>query len=125
MRRSSGFSLLEVLIAMLLFSMIALSLGRLNQMNLASWSHLEARAMADIIASSAMEGLRIATGEDIERRTEVELADRVFLVEARKQSGEPDGFYALSVTVAERLESSSSPRELHRLESGWYEYKKP
>ncbi|MFK8050057.1 MAG: prepilin-type N-terminal cleavage/methylation domain-containing protein [Halioglobus sp.] len=58
MNKCRGFTLIEVLISLAIFMLIALAFGRFTQMQLRSWSVVEKIALGEIVAINAMEHAR-------------------------------------------------------------------
>lgn len=96
-----GFSLLETMVALSVFSMAAMGLLSLNTQSVRIGSELEARQLAQIVAgnvatdtvTSRLEGLRpVDTGEDVQRR-------QIFVWTRSVEPAPGTGLYSIRIEV--------------------------
>lgn len=122
MRNHRGFTLLEVMVSLAIFSLVALASGRATQMQLVSWSILEQEALAGIVATNAMEEARalhvVSSPGSVESlRTIAGIPMRAVITV--RQTDTPN-FYIISIDVYSKVTPASGEYSLYHIESGKY-----
>lgn len=116
MRKNKGFTLLEVMIALTIFALIATTLSQAASITVDNQIHIERKLLATWIAENQIIELRSVSFNNISTsKKEVEFADRQWIVSTlaapkKKFSGMPIPLDVKSLTVSVSLkESPDSP----------------
>ncbi|GMG88238.1 type II secretion system minor pseudopilin GspI [Biformimicrobium ophioploci] len=111
--RSAGFTLIEVLVALVIFSVIAVSLSQVMAESIRTQTSLEERLTANIVAEAAVDQVRVAAPwPPVGQRTErVTLGGRDWQVTATVESTAEPAMRKLTVKVA-RAQSGDVIRTL-------------
>jgi general secretion pathway protein I len=115
-RKNKGFTLLEVMIALTIFALIATTLSQAASITVDNQIHIERKLLATWIAENQIIELRSVSFNNISTsKKEVEFADRQWIVSTlaapkKKFSGMPIPLDVKSLTVSVSLkESPDSP----------------
>jgi general secretion pathway protein I len=115
-RKNKGFTLLEVMIALTIFALIATTLSQAASITVDNQIHIERKLLATWIAENQIIELRSVSFNNISTsKNEVEFADRQWIVSIlvapkKKFSGMPIPLDVKSLTVSVSLkESPDSP----------------
>lgn len=112
MRKNKGFTLLEVMIALTIFALIATTLSQAASITVDNQIHIERKLLATWIAENQIIELRSVSFNNIStNKKEVEFADRQWIISTqvapkKKFSGMPIPLDVKSLTVSVSLKDS-------------------
>jgi len=122
MKISTGFTLLEVLVALAIFALVTLGLGRSTQAQLATSSALQQRALAEILAVNAMERARSNSYKSSATVTvsNEEIAGSTMIVTTKISETQLSHYLRITVEVRPAVKRRRKNAPLYRLEGAKY-----
>lgn len=117
MRRQSGFTLIEVLVALLVFGLIATAASEVGSQYIASYERVRDKTLAGWIADNRLGELRLA--EELpaisENATDIDYGPYRWRVTTSVQATEEATMRRIDVTVAKFRGDGSEPVNIHSL----------
>ncbi|MCH8498620.1 MAG: type II secretion system minor pseudopilin GspI [Marinobacter sp.] len=116
-RQARGFTLVEVLVALLVFALVATAAAEVGSQNMATFERVRERTLAQWVADNKLNELRLEESLPSlsENRQDVEFANRRWQVHTRVSGTEEPSIRRVDVTVLKYSQTQRDPQQVHVL----------